>query len=316
MPFPGLAPSPALQIFRYDDIDHFKQGLRGADVHFVPLGRSENSLGQAILPLPGCMVYLFRTFPRIVSAMLEEDCTFFLFSMTDSISAVFNGKEVCNSSLLYSRGPAEYRAVERRSGFYAGVVFSPPIENRGWPETPGQFLVIQISRDLEINLRMLISNLLMVVSKDHVMVATASMPLRASLLDKLDLVFDSFPLFNCSKQVKGLDVLKTLRAVDDFANSRASRPIYSEEVASALGISIRTLTNLMVRANGMSLQRYLRLRRLWSVRRQLLTGEPQLQIKMVAYANGFWHLGDFAAKYFSEFGELPSSTYSRASVGR
>jgi AraC family transcriptional regulator, ethanolamine operon transcriptional activator len=157
----------------------------------------------------------------------------------------------------------------------------------------------------------------MAVARDHdLTLAAAGVSLKASLLDKLDLVFDSFAFPDSCRQAKCLDILKTLRAVDDFVNSRASGPIYSEEVASALGISVRTLTNLMVRANGMSLQRYLRLRRLWSVRRQLLTGEPKLQVKMVAYANGFWHLGDFAAKYFSEFGELPSSTYSRALASR
>jgi hypothetical protein len=89
--------------------------------------------------------------------MLNERCTFFLFSMTDDVSAIFNGAEVRNSSLLYSQGLAEYRALERRSGYHAAVVFSPAIENREWPEAHGQFLAIQIPRDLELNLRMLIS---------------------------------------------------------------------------------------------------------------------------------------------------------------
>jgi AraC family ethanolamine operon transcriptional activator len=68
----------------------------------------------------------------------------------------------------------------------------------------------------------------------------------------------------------------------------------------------------MIQSNEMSLQRYLRLRRLWSARRQLLTGAPNLKIKEVALAHGFWHMGDFAARYFRQFGEHPSSTHLRA----
>jgi AraC family ethanolamine operon transcriptional activator len=68
----------------------------------------------------------------------------------------------------------------------------------------------------------------------------------------------------------------------------------------------------MVKANGKSLHRYLRLRRLWAVRRELLKGDPRLQIKEIALNAGFWHLGDFASNYASEFGELPSATQVRA----
>ena len=107
------------------------------------------------------------------------------------------------------------------------------------------------------------------------------------------------------------DSLRLLSSVDDLINS-SPNPIYSADIATGLGVSVRTLTSLMVRANGMSLQRYIRLRRLWAIRRQLLTSEPHLQIKEIALANGFWHLGDFAAAYSSQFGELPSSTRARA----
>jgi AraC family ethanolamine operon transcriptional activator len=314
MPFFSLAPSPRLQIFRYGDVDHFRNGLSCANVDFLPLGNFRGPLGQAVLSLPGCNIFVLRTFPRIVKTILDSDCSFIFLSMTDDARAtILNGKEVMPSSLGFARGPLEYRAVEKDPGYYAAIVFSPPIEDRGWPEVRGKFLTIQIPRQLELDLRISVFKLFQAMSTaPDFASAAASLSMRASFLDKLDQVFDD----TASIENGSSNVLKALKSVDDFIDSRASAPIYSEEIAAALGVSVRSLTNLMVRANGMSLQRYLRLRRLWSVRRQLLTGNPQLQIKAIALANGFWHMGDFAAKYAREFGELPSSTHARATAGR
>src|SRR6267154_943583 len=73
MGFADLVESQNLQIFRYRDIDHFRQGFRRASVDIVPLANAAGPLGQAVLSLPGCDIYLLRTFPRIVHAMLESN---------------------------------------------------------------------------------------------------------------------------------------------------------------------------------------------------------------------------------------------------
>jgi AraC family ethanolamine operon transcriptional activator len=49
------------------------------------------------------------------------------------------------------------------------------------------------------------------------------------------------------------------------------------------------------------------------VRRQLIAGGQQ--IKTCAIANGFWHLGEFAALYAGHFGETPSQTLARSRYG-
>ena len=67
----------------------------------------------------------------------------------------------------------------------------------------------------------------------------------------------------------------------------------------------------MLKIRGVRLRRYLRLRRLWAVRRLLLAGKP-LQIKACALSNGFWHIGEFAALYAAQLGEAPSMTLARS----
>jgi AraC family ethanolamine operon transcriptional activator len=88
--------------------------------------------------------------------------------------------------------------------------------------------------------------------------------------------------------------------------------IYSDELASELRISVRSMHTAMLRIRGMNLHRYLRLRRLWAVRRLLLAGNKPLQIKACALSNGFWHMGEFAALYAAQFGEAPLMTLARA----
>jgi AraC family ethanolamine operon transcriptional activator len=83
-------------------------------------------------------------------------------------------------------------------------------------------------------------------------------------------------------------------------------------MAGELRISVRTLHTAMLKIRGMSLHRYLRLRRLWAVRGQLLAGDKALQIKACALSNGFWHLGEFAALYAAQFGEAPSIILARS----
>jgi AraC family ethanolamine operon transcriptional activator len=80
-------------------------------------------------------------------------------------------------------------------------------------------------------------------------------------------------------------------------------------MARKLGLSVRTLHDVVRRYRGMSLHRYLRLRRLWLVRQRFLAGAES--VKAVALAFGFWHLSDFSRSYRDQFGEAPSETLER-----
>jgi transcriptional regulator GlxA family with amidase domain len=86
-------------------------------------------------------------------------------------------------------------------------------------------------------------------------------------------------------------------------------PIYSEALAHEVGISVRMLQDVVRQFRGVSLHRYLRLKRLWLVRQRLLAGHTS--VKACALEYGFWHLGDFSKSYLTLFGETPSQTLAR-----
>src|ERR1700760_604799 len=195
MPFSDLVPSPILQIFSYEDIDHFRHGIRGANVDIVPLENFNGDLGQAVLSLPGCTVYLLRTFPRIVRSALEGASTFFVFSFLDAPSVIFNGKEPVPSSFTFARGPAEYRAVERHPGYYAAIAFNSRMDDRGWPETHGDFLNVPLSHEMKLMVRAQITGLFKTTSKNPEVntIPGAQIALVESLLQTLDLAFAGYP---------------------------------------------------------------------------------------------------------------------------
>lgn len=104
--------------------------------------------------------------------------------------------------------------------------------------------------------------------------------------------------------------VQLVRMADAYMAGRIDQPLYSEEVRAALGVPMRTLHDAFVAVHGMSMHRYLRIRRL-NLARQALRADPgggQTQVKAAALRFGFWHFGRFAQAYRSLFGELPSET--------
>jgi AraC family ethanolamine operon transcriptional activator len=109
------------------------------------------------------------------------------------------------------------------------------------------------------------------------------------------------------------DMVRVVRATEAYLESRLAKPIYTEELCSALGVSPRKLHDAFVATCGMSPHAYLKRRRMVLVRRELRRGGagPAL-VKCVALSHGFWHLGHFARDYRALFGETPSETLAAA----
>ena len=132
--------------------------------------------------------------------------------------------------------------------------------------------------------------------------------IEESLLQAVDMAMDAaLPRYD-GKRLSLSHYLALVRKFDDYLSANAGKTVYSADVARQLGVSVRTLHNAVVAVRGMSMHRYTRLRRLWSVRQQLVAGLPQQSVKAVALVNGFWHMGEFTSLYRDLFGETPQQT--------
>jgi len=100
--------------------------------------------------------------------------------------------------------------------------------------------------------------------------------------------------------------------LEDVLTARDCGALSMPELCAAIGVPGRTLRMCCTKFLGMSLGRYIRLRRLSLVRMALLSGDAAATtVGVIARRNGFSELGRMAADYRSVFGETPSTTLRR-----
>ena len=98
----------------------------------------------------------------------------------------------------------------------------------------------------------------------------------------------------------------------DLLLDRFREPWSLARLASATGISSRTLNRVTRREAGLSPMALLRRARLAQARRDLDMPGPATTVTRVALDCGFTHLGRFSLEYARQFGEPPSATLRRA----
>jgi len=307
----AFAPLQAPKVFRFTDVDEFRSSVRSLSVDFTPLVRTI-SAEQSILSLPGCDVNFTKSFPRITDAQLAPDCTAVAFSMDDGAPIRFNGVERDDSVITIGGSGALYSSVETAPRQYVSIIFRPEVTNRGWPQTGANFHMFEASRSTFAKLRGLVSHIFASASDigDRPDTGSVSAAMRESLLAAIDGAVAEFIPARWSNQANASRHFKIFRDIEEALSVHVGDAIYSEELAAHIGVSVRTMHDAVQRYRGMSLHRYLRLRRLWLVRRRLIAGADS--VKAAALACGFWHLSDFAHHYREQFGETPSETLAKS----
>ena len=102
------------------------------------------------------------------------------------------------------------------------------------------------------------------------------------------------------------------RPAPDLLMDRLHEPWSVDRLASALGLSTRTLHRVVRREFGVSPMLLLRKARLAQARSELDAPGPAATVTTVALDCGFSHLGRFSQEYARQFGEPPSETLRRA----
>lgn len=101
-----------------------------------------------------------------------------------------------------------------------------------------------------------------------------------------------------------------LRRAEEYLDANAAVPVTTSDLASAIGMSVRSLQMAFRRHRRETPLGFLRERRYQLARRRLLSGTYPT-VTSVALDSGFEHLGRFSAGYRERFGESPSETLRR-----
>ena len=101
-----------------------------------------------------------------------------------------------------------------------------------------------------------------------------------------------------------------VRRIKEILSEQPNEPLFSNDLATAVGISQQSLQRVFLDWFGLPPARYLAVRRLHLARRRLRSGDSAT-VGEVASDLGFWELSRFARRYKQLFGELPSTTLRR-----
>jgi AraC family ethanolamine operon transcriptional activator len=308
-----LVESDFVKISRSPDFDHFRSIEGLGEASSIPLDLRDFAASFASLRLKTCTVYLQRTFPRILQMQYSTTGAIVGLMMDDAASLTLNGMEGRAPALMLVKGSARCEIVEPQANLVALVNFDS-VDDRGWPGELDRAQLIATEPAKFDALRVTLRDVLMLASHSPDTLAQPNVieSIEESILQAVDLAMAAASPASEGKRLSLSHYLVLVRKFDEFVAGNAGKTLYSADVARQLGVSVRTLHNAVVAIRGMSMHRYMRLRRLWNVRQQLVRGASVQSVKAVALAHGFWHMGEFTALYRELFGETPQQTLSAA----
>ncbi|MFJ7108468.1 helix-turn-helix domain-containing protein [Pseudomonas sp. NPDC098740] len=107
-----------------------------------------------------------------------------------------------------------------------------------------------------------------------------------------------------------------MKRIGEWAADTPEETLNLLELSQIAGVSLRQLQHAFKAYTGMTPTLWLRLRRLNSARRELLSRTAMdTTVAEVAMHWSFWHLGRFSSSYRALFNELPSQTLARKPCG-
>ena len=103
-----------------------------------------------------------------------------------------------------------------------------------------------------------------------------------------------------------------MRSAQAYLEEHSQEPVHVMELAASVGVSERTLRDIFRDFYRIGVSKYLQLRQLHQVRRDLLFSDPDdTSVTDVLVKWGVWELGRFSGRYKQQFGELPSQSLNR-----
>jgi AraC-like DNA-binding protein len=309
--FDALAPSSALQLTRFTDVDAFRPAEQVEDARSIPLDIANFAAARAVVNLPACRIIVTRSFARILDTAYRAPGGMVVLPMTDDLRATSSGVDIDSRFYIALRGHHDCHFLEPKTNHHALIMFSPALGDRGWFNRADALRVGIGDPVALLHVRQLVRDILRTASVEPHMFQTRDV--AAHLQEGLLLAFDD--LFHTdsdrSAPVAAARSARLVQRIDDYVAAHPAAPIYTADLADEFGVSIRTLGGAVTKVRGMSLHQYIRLKRLWATRGRLLRGGGTT-VATCARAQGFHHLGEFAAAYRATFRETPSDTLARA----
>lgn len=241
--------------------------------------------GRMASPFSGC------------GAILRDSMTLCWPMGDDTGEWSINGRRILGDTLMRLESGVEYATLTSRPLHWAALVV-PHIDHEG----PSAFGARDIERDAMARIRG--------ITRTAVHLARTDPPSSKRVLAALAATVGS--LASPGQFAHSPHGERDIGKLIALLQSQHAEPLHPGGLARLAGVDERTLRRAFASRFGISVGRYLRLRRLNDVRRDLMSpASAPASVTQAATKHGFFDLGRFAANYRRTFGENPSTTLSR-----
>ncbi|MEK9282637.1 helix-turn-helix domain-containing protein [Bradyrhizobium sp. ISRA442] len=318
MLFSALAPSSALQLTTFTEVDAFRPAELMEDARSIPLDVAHFAAARAVVCLPACWIIVMRSFARILDTAYRAPGGMVILPLTDDVRATLNGEDLDSRFFVALRGNDDCHFIEPAINLHAMIILSPGLTDRGWFDRADTIQSYVPDRAALMHVRQLILDILRTASAEPGLFAIPELAaqIQEGLLLAVDELFHVDPRAIGDNRIAHARSSRLVKRLDDYVAAHPTAPIYTARLASEFGVSTRTLGGAVSKLRGMRLHQYIRLKRLWAARARLLRGGGSLTVACCARAHGFHHMGEFAAIYRATFNEAPSETLARSRLAR
>ncbi len=300
----------------FEDFEQFKYGSHVASGCSLPFDARQFRAERVSVEMGGFFINLTQCMPRFFEGGVAHRGPTLIFQTARRLSTKVNGSIATPDAVAIAhRGDCSL--VEDEPGWIAALEFVDGAAARDWPVPQDALRLFRSSSTAVAVLRATVFSLVWALSAspEGFTDPAARDAVRKLLLAAADgVMYAEEERAWIGAPARGR-YRRIVRAIDEQLRTGMHKPFYSAELARELGTNVRTIHAAVLAERGLSLHRYIRLYRLWGVRRALLGEATGQTIKQIALSHGFWHLSEFARAYGETFGELPSATQMRATRG-
>lgn len=310
----------------FTDAGAFSRAMLGGQFEILPLAGESFQGSLRLLQLGDVMVQRARLGPHVSRNALAGDGRTLLLPIgrPPARAPSVNGAAIGPDDALILPGGAEFHCHCTDTLEWAALMVPPGLleacaELAPLPARTAGVSVLGLSAESTRHLAEALAATATLVSMrpESVPGADGSKGLAASLREVLMATLTSGAELLLSRPRAAREAQRLVLAAEDFLVAHLDKPVYSEDLCAALGVSLRKLHDAFVATVALSPHAYLKARRLRLAREALQRADGSTtQVKSVALSHGFWHASRFAQEYRQAFGQTPSETLGAARAGR
>jgi len=298
--------------------DEMARVLRGAEIDYLTLAGASSaarySARLSVIELGGITVQHVEDDAHLAIGMIRPDRQVLLFPLGGARPGLaVNGHAFGNQDVMLLGPASDVRSVSRTRQRWAAIALDPlsGLTDEALVLRRGAFAALEglLARTPSLATASEEVAHLARFAPDRV----ASGSVARAMVQHWSMLFErALAPSDLSPSRALASRMRLVVAAEEWLHAMIGQPVYTHELAAALGTSARSLHAAFRAVFDMSVHRYLHVRRLNLVHAALRRGGGGDLVKTIAIHYGFWHLGRFATDYRCMFGEPPSVTLAAA----